>query len=482
MQQGKSGDLCLLASDWTVRLHGRVLVQGIDLALTAQASLAVLGDAGSGKSSLLRLLAGAMTLHPQLQQTGSIHYLGAPLTQDNAPPMVGLSAKVLVATTFDALLACACLKAARTRADWMTWLDARMTGWGFGELRDHWDQRVVTLSPLHQRVVAIASEALAQPPLLLIDDLTKGLSEYDSFVLLDFVRELRTEMGVIVALNNPREARMLSGPMILLDRGAIVESGELDSFLDDPDTQVGVEFLYSGTIDFLIELGPDDTEQPPAANSTLTIPGSLGEPSSQPDPFNPPHALGLSNKLPPLAGEGHVPPSGPTRRYLSEHVPASFGPPGFYWLVPGVLAGMPMPGLVNGLAHDLAALKRCRVSSLISLSQEPVSADTLAQLGIRALHLAGPDHEIPSPAQLRMMVLAMSRRIAQGHCVTVHCKSGDARTGVLLAAYLMAQGAALEAAVALVEACNPAFKATAAQRAVLAHTQPGSDVQQRKMA
>ena len=66
MQWGETGGLSLQASEWTVRLDGRTLVQDLDLAVPAKGCLAVLGESGICKSSLLRMLSGDMALHPQL--------------------------------------------------------------------------------------------------------------------------------------------------------------------------------------------------------------------------------------------------------------------------------------------------------------------------------------------------------------------------------------------------------------------------------
>ena len=66
MQWGEAGELRLQASDWSVQLGGRTLIQHVDLAVPATGSLAVLGESASDKSSLLRLLSGAMAGHPQL--------------------------------------------------------------------------------------------------------------------------------------------------------------------------------------------------------------------------------------------------------------------------------------------------------------------------------------------------------------------------------------------------------------------------------
>jgi atypical dual specificity phosphatase len=344
---------------------------------------------------------------------------------------------MLLATAADALLERVRLQFEHTRRQWNEWLCERLMRLGFPELRTLLGEHVVSLSPLHQRVVAIAREALAEPPALLIDDLGKDLDEYDRFLLLDFVRELSAERGVLAALSQVRDARRLPGRMVLMANGEVAETGELQAFLDDPQTESGTEFVNSGL--------PAEAAQ----DSRVAIA---------------PIDMAPAASKPPLIVE--VPSPGPAAA-LPEPVPASMGPRGFYWLLPGQLAGMPLPGLVAALSHDLAALRRCGITQLLSLSQHPPDAQTLTNAGLKSMHLGGSNKEVPSPAQLRMLVRALERWIDRGQGVAVHCLSGNSRTGVVLAAYLMHRGADIDQAEALVKAANPAFALNPAQREVL---------------
>ena len=83
-----------------------------------------------------------------------------------------------------------------------------------------------------------------------------------------------------------------------------------------------------------------------------------------------------------------------------------------------------------------------------------------------------------------MLVRAMARMVERGQGVAVHCVSGNGRTGLLLAAYLMHQGIDVDAALAQVQASNPEFRLVASQRALLLATleEAGPDQGQRRVA
>lgn len=445
----------LKSVDWTVLLRGRALLQDIDFEVANRSCFVVLGDSGSGKSMLLRMLSGSMSQYPGVEQSGTLTYMGQPLTPQNAPPMVSMSAGLLLANVFDALLERVRFQQNLTRQEWTEWLEDRLQRWGFPDLLALLNDTVVSLSPLHQRVVAIAREAFAAPALLLVDELTRELDEYDRFVLLDFVRELSAEMAVMLAISNPREARVLHGNMIFLSQGRVKASGGIQAFLDDEqgsssvmDTQVPMDLRSSaaptlnavGLTTLIDSAGPRESENQWAGVLPLLSDG------------------GEKVNVPGVA-------SGPL--HLTEHVPSSFGPRGFYWILPGKLAGMPLPGLLNGLDHDLAALRRCRVSTLVSLSQQPVNAQALTHNKLEAVNLPGGNKDIPSLAQLRMMVRAIERVLKQGGTVAVHCVSGNTRTGTVLAAYLVHQGMAVADAIQQVKASNSLFNVLEAHIAVL---------------
>jgi len=150
----------------------------------------------------------------------------------------------------------------------------------------------------------------------------------------------------------------------------------------------------------------------------------------------------------------------------------------FYWLIDGVLAGCSLPGGANRqrgaapvdttlLEQDLEQLCAVGVSAILSLTEEPLNEVALARVGITGLHLPVPDLHAPSPDQFLCALEFIDRQRAAGRAIAVHCLMGQGRTGTILAAYLIRNGASARDAIASIRAiCDGAISAAEQEHAL----------------
>jgi atypical dual specificity phosphatase len=136
----------------------------------------------------------------------------------------------------------------------------------------------------------------------------------------------------------------------------------------------------------------------------------------------------------------------------------------FYWVVPGALAGCSRPGGTDrrwrgpskkDIASDLDWLRSQGIAAVLSLTEQPLPGDLLAERGIDALHIPIVDMQPPSAEQFGEALRFIDHHRARGEPVAVHCLMGQGRTGSILAAYLIRDGLSRAQALSELRAICP---------------------------
>ncbi|WP_373801215.1 phosphatase domain-containing putative toxin [Delftia acidovorans] len=477
----------------------RVILAEVDFALPARGVTVLLGPSGSGKSTLLRTLADLNAANPRFRRWGSTRYAGQPWRSGlQAPRLVQQQARLMMASTFDAIVELARPRLKLVPHELRDWCRAQVQAFGFPELALMFDQPALQLSPVQQRAVAILREALAEPALLMVDEPTAELEGYEAFVLLELLRQVAQRTAVLMSTHQQQHAQAVAQDMLLLAGGRIAEAQSMEAFLRAPLSLAGQQFLRTGSCAVASpDARAEDLEEgvplpPPlpaaavAAISEFLSDAVAAEPASEPMP-----APALAPEPVPVPASMPAPVSAPTPTPAAaaaarpravnpavlvdwqplaadpQAVPASRGPNGFAWLVPGRLAGAPQPGVVQSMDFDLKALRGCGVTVLITLTENDLPQEPLQRHGLRNLHLPVRDHESPTVAQIQMLLARMSAMLRAGEVLAVHCLAGLGRTGTVLAAWLVREGLTADEALRRVRLIDAQYVQSQAQEDLL---------------
>jgi phosphonate C-P lyase system protein PhnK len=226
---------------------GRVLAcQDVGFEVARGEALGIIGESGSGKTTVLRCLAGDVTpdagtalLHHGSDESDLFGLGGAErralrvstvsiVYQD---PAQGLNLRISAGGNIAMRLIAA-------------------GGRNFGRLRaraaellrrvdvplDRMDDPVGTFSGGMMQRVQLAKAVANHPALLLLDEPTTGLDASIAAGVLDLIRDLIEESGVtaLVVSHDMTVISMLASRAVVLRHGLMVEAGLTDQLLDDP--------------------------------------------------------------------------------------------------------------------------------------------------------------------------------------------------------------------------------------------------------
>lgn len=443
-------ELCLGAvpllelRDFGLGYHDRTVLRSVSFDVPPAGCTVLLGPSGTGKSSLLRTLAGFNDNNPSLQRWGRVTYQQRPLSQENRPSMVMQKSQLMVANVLDNLQAGLPDRSRLTRLEQIDRITQAVLSLEEPWVIDQFLVPVIHLTLAQQRIVAILRETLSRPALLMLDEPTSGMSSQDAAPLLALIGRISRAQAVLAAMHHLEQTQMLAQNVVLLASGCVQEATTAGSFFSAPVSEAGQQFLRSGSCP---EYPLDDPSR------TTIQPGSVAEEDNPVAPVAP-NALGLtkaSGSSSPSALAGKVEaaqyPSAPSCLARS----AACGPRGFVWLLPGQLAGTPWPGILREQDEDLDDLQHVGVTRLVNLTEEPFDAIAALHFGIACHQLPMRDMDVPTATDAARLCTEIDAWIASGDVIALHCRAGLGRTGTLLAVYWLWLGNGHRSAIESVE-------------------------------
>jgi peptide/nickel transport system ATP-binding protein len=228
----------------------RQVLHDVDLMVRPRECLALVGESGSGKTTLARCIAGLHTSY-----TGEMSFRGRPL----APGARSRDADTRREIQYVFQSPYNSLNPRRTIAQIIEQPLRHFFSVGGSEGRGRvraaldrvqlsatcLDRYPHQLSGGERQRVAIARALIAEPQLLVCDEVTSALDVSVQAAIIDVLAELQRELhiGLLFVTHNLALIRTLSQEVAVMNEGRIVERGLVDGVLDDPQAEYTKKLL-----------------------------------------------------------------------------------------------------------------------------------------------------------------------------------------------------------------------------------------------
>lgn len=226
----------------------KVVLADVDLEIPGLGITTLMGPVGTGKSTLLRSLAGVLNQSGLFKNWGSASFRGVPVGPGNRPLLVAQRIQLTQRSALESLTFHLREQMEQLPLDEQRdWARQWLTQAGAPEIIPMLDKPFMELDQLSQRIVTILREAAAESALLMIDEPTTGLSEADASVLLAMMQRLAEYAPLLVVLHNQKHARRISRKIVLLAGGRVQAECDTETFFDNPPNPVVAQFVATGS-------------------------------------------------------------------------------------------------------------------------------------------------------------------------------------------------------------------------------------------
>jgi ABC-type polar amino acid transport system ATPase subunit len=241
----RASDSVVSAKKVSKFFSGFQALKDIDLEVVKGETIVVCGPSGSGKSTLIRCL-NALEQH----QSGELVVCGIELTSERQSIDAVRRRTGMVFQNFNLFPHMTVIENCMIgpmKVKGMSRDEARATAERFlrrVHIPEQANKYPAQLSGGQQQRVAIARALSMSPDVMLFDEPTSALDPEMVREVLDTMVELAKEGATMICVTHEMNfARQVADRVIFMDRGAIVESGDPETFFARPQTDRAREFL-----------------------------------------------------------------------------------------------------------------------------------------------------------------------------------------------------------------------------------------------
>ncbi len=176
-----------------VELDGRKIIENIDLSLQPDSCIALMGESGIGKSTLLKVLAGILV--PSKGSAVLPERVSMVFDQEGLYPLLSAMTNIQLGIDWST-----CSRKERKE---------KALKWGkVFNCQSFWNQPVSTLSAGQRKRIALARAMMKDPQLLLLDETFHALDKKLRLQIMETVKQIcqKEQIALVFATHDPFEA------------------------------------------------------------------------------------------------------------------------------------------------------------------------------------------------------------------------------------------------------------------------------------
>jgi len=226
--------------DLTIAYDGQPALRDISLDIFRHEIFGIIGPANSGKTSFLRALNRMDSFNPGMDVRGSIRLHGKEI--NDWRNVYALRSRIgvvfplpvgLPLTVYDNVAFSPRLRGIRKKADLDEVVERCLTRAAlWDEVKDRLDSLGSLLSGGQQQRLTIARALSQEPELLLLDEFSIAVDPVTTMRIEDVLRELRSELTIILVTNLVQQARRLADRTAFFLMGEMVDIGVTEDLFE----------------------------------------------------------------------------------------------------------------------------------------------------------------------------------------------------------------------------------------------------------
>ncbi len=227
--------------DLSISYNGKPALIGVNLTIYENEVFGIIGPANSGKTSFLKAINRMDQFNPAMQVSGDIIFDGRDVRKyrnvyalRNRIGVVFPLPVGLPMTVYENVALAPRLSGIKSKAELDEIVERCLTRAAlWDEVKDRLDSLGSLLSGGQQQRLTIARALSQEPDLLILDEFSIAVDPVTTMRIEDVLKELRSEMTIILVTNLTQQARRLADRTAFFLTGTCVEIGETEALFND---------------------------------------------------------------------------------------------------------------------------------------------------------------------------------------------------------------------------------------------------------